>query len=174
MEDNVREGETMIEERGGWFVVNVKDARWSARGDFFGKMARFEDPKDPFPQIGIHVFVLEPGQPNCRYHREDAQEDLLVLSGRCRLLVNGEERVLETWDFVHFPAGTSHVVVGLEEPCAVLFIGHREEPERLFYPASDLARRYGAEAPEPTPDPNVAYADAPRRTPVEPPPWPLR
>lgn len=70
----------MLEEGGGW----------SARGDYFGKMARFEDPDDPFPQIGINIFVLEPGKPNCRYHRENAQEDLLVLSGRC-----------QTWDFVH-------------------------------------------------------------------------
>jgi uncharacterized cupin superfamily protein len=164
----------MLEERAGWFVVNVKDARWTARGDHFGKMGLFEKPDEPFPEIGIHVFVLEPGKPNCRYHREDAQEDLLVLSGRCRLLVNGEQRILETWDFVHFSAGVTHVVVGLDAPCAVLFVGHRADPEpALFYPASELARRYGAEAPEPTSDPKVAYSDAPRRTTVESPPWPL-
>jgi len=165
----------MLEERGGWFVVNVKDARWTSRGDHFGRMAYFEKPGDPFPQIGIHVYVLEPGKPNCRYHREGAQEDLIVLAGRCRLLVIAEERILETWDFVHFPAGTTHVVVGLDEPCAVLFVGHREDPEpALFYPASELAHRYGAEAPEPTDDPRVAYSDTPQRQPVEAPPWPVR
>ena len=163
----------MVEERGGWFVVNVKDARWAANSAF-GKICRFEKPDEPFPQIGIHIFVLEPGKPNCRYHREEAQEDLLVLSGRCRLLVNGEERILEPWDFVHFPAGATHVVVGLDEPCAVLFIGHREEPEKLFYPKSELARRYGAEAPEATADPKVAYADVSGRRPVQAPRWPLR
>jgi uncharacterized cupin superfamily protein len=149
----------------------VKDARW-VRNDAFGRKCVFEKPAEPFPQIGIHIFVLEPGKPNCRYHREDAQEDLLVLSGRCRLLVNGEERILEPWDFVHFPAGVSHVVVGLDAPSAVLFIGHREEPERLFYPASELARRYGAESPQPTADPDVAYADVESRKPVEA-SWPL-
>ena len=164
----------MVEERGGWFVVNVKNARWTARGDYFAKVGHFEKPDEPFPQVGIHIYVLEPGKPNCRYHREEAQEDLLVLSGRCRLLVNGEERILEPWDFVHFPAGATHVVVGVDEPCALLFIGHRADPEELFYPASALARLYGAEAPEPTPDPRVAYSDTPPRAPVEAPPWPLR
>jgi hypothetical protein len=66
---------------------------------------------------------------------------------------NGEDRTLETWDFVHFPAGVTHVVVGLDGPCAVLFIGHREDPETLFYPESELARRYGAEAPSRPPIP---------------------
>ena len=161
----------MLEERDGWFVVNVKDARWLGNSAF-GKMCKFEKPDAPFPQVGIHIFVLEPGKPNCRYPREGAQEDLLVLSGRCRLLVNGEERILETWDFVHFPAGATHVLVGLDEPCAVLFIGHREDPERLFYPASELARRYGAESPEPTADPEIAYSDVKKREPIEAPHWP--
>jgi uncharacterized cupin superfamily protein len=164
----------MLEERDGWFVVNVKDARWAANSAF-GKICRFERPDEPFPQIGVHIFVLEPGKPNCRYHREDAQEDLLVLSGRCRLLVNGKERMLEPWDFVHFPAGVTHVCVGVEDgPCAILFMGYRANPETLFYPASEIARRYGAESPQPTPDPSIAYADVKKREPVDPPEWPLR
>jgi uncharacterized cupin superfamily protein len=162
----------MLEEADGWFVVNVKDARWF-EGSAFRKMCRFEKPDEPFPQIGIHIFLLEPGKPNCRYHREGAQEDLLVLSGRCRLLVNGQERMLAPWDFVHFPAGVTHVVVGTDGPCALLFIGHREEPEVLFYPESELARRYNAESPTPTADPEVAYSDVIRRQPVEAPRWPL-
>ena len=163
----------MLEERPGWFVVNVKDARW-ARNDAFGWICRLEKADEPFPQIGVNIFVLTPGKPNCRYHREAAQEDLLVLTGRCRLLVNGEERTLAPWDFVHFPAGTSHVVVGIDEPCAVLIVGHRDNPETLFYPASELARRYNAESPEPTADPEVAYADVLRRQPGEGPEWPPR
>ena len=162
----------MLEERGGWFVVNVKDARW-ARNEEFGSICRLERAGEPFNQVGINIFVLEPGKPNCRYHREEAQEDLLVLSGRCRLLVNDEERMLETWDFVHFPAGVTHVVVGIDgPPCAVLFVGHREVPEELFYPESALARRYGAESPQPTPDPAIAYSDVEKREPIEDPVWP--
>ena len=109
----------MVEERGGWFVKNVRDASWS-RSEDFGRICAFDD-GEPFPQVGIHIFVLEPGKPNCRYHREEAQEDFLVLSGRCKLLVNGEERPLQTWDFVHCPAGVSHVFVGDGDgPCALL------------------------------------------------------
>ncbi|MBC8328349.1 MAG: cupin domain-containing protein [Planctomycetes bacterium] len=163
----------MIEERDGWFVKNVAEADWK-HFEAFGKACGF-DAGDPFPQTGIHLFLLEPGKPNCRYHREEAQEDFLVLSGRCKLLVNGEARALRTWDFVHCPAGTSHVFVGDGDgPCALLAIGHRpgEGQQQLYYPENELARRYGAEAPEPTPDPRVAYADVAPREKCAAPPWP--
>jgi uncharacterized cupin superfamily protein len=162
----------MIEERGGWFVKNVEDAAWVGN-DAFGKRCRF-DADDPFPQTGIHIFVLEPGKSNCRYHREEAQEDFLVLAGRCKLLVNGEEHLLRTWDFVHCPPGVTHVFVGVHDgPCALLAIGHRPPEQKLFYPASELARRYSAETPEPTDDPRVAYSDVKPRVAVEPPVWPI-
>ena len=163
----------MLKENTGWHVINVKDASWSASSSF-GKVCRFEKPGASFPQTGVHLFVLEPGKPNCRYHREDAQEDCLVLTGHCTLLVNEEEKKLGPWDYVHFPAGVSHVLVGDGDgPCAVLLIGHRSKTKELFYPESELARRHGAEAPEPTPDPKVAYADAAPREAIDPPEWPL-
>jgi len=46
------------------------------------------------------------------YHGEDAQEDFLVLAGECILIVEGQERPLRTWDFVHCPPWTEHVFVG--------------------------------------------------------------
>lgn len=163
----------MLEEREGWHVVNVKDARWYGN-PAFGKVCSFEKPGETFPQTGVHLFVLEPGKPNCRYHRENVQEDCLVLSGRCRLLVNGKEKRLGPWDYVHFPAGVTHVLVGEGDgPCAVLLIGHRPKEHELFYPRSELARGYGAEAPEPTGDPKTAYSDVTPRQEVEPPGWPL-
>jgi uncharacterized cupin superfamily protein len=162
----------MIEERGGWFVVNVRNGRWLAN-PAFGTICELEQ-HGRFPQTGIRVHILEPGKPNCRYHREEAQEDFLVLSGECLLLVNGEERRLRAWDFVHCPPGVSHVFVGAGEgPCAVLMIGHRPATERLYYPQSELARRHGAEAPEPTSQPPVAYSDVPPWEDTEPPGWPL-
>ena len=58
--------------------------------------------------------------------------------------------------------------------CVVLMIGHRPEDHELFYPESELARQYGAEAPEPTPDPKVAYSDVSRREEIErPEEWPV-
>jgi len=163
----------MIEERDGWFVVNVKDATWSRHPDF-GRSCSFET-QGRFPQTGVRLHVLEPGKPNCRYHREDAQEDFLVLAGHCRLLVNGETRELGPWDYVHCPPGVTHVFVGGEAgPCTMLMIGHRPARQQLFYPHSELARAHGAEAPEPTPDPRVAYSDVAPREEIPAPEWPLR
>ena len=95
----------------GWFVVNVQDTEWLV-SDTFGSGCEFESEKAQFPQLGINIAVMEPGQPNCLYHSESQQEDFLVLSGECRLLVEGTERLLRQWDFVHCPAGTDHVFVG--------------------------------------------------------------
>ncbi len=162
----------MIEERQGWFVVNIKDCKWATHPTFGKRCLLEQDGK--FPQTGIGLHVLEPGKPNCRYHREEAQEDFLVLHGEALMLVNGEERPLKTWDFVHCPPGVSHVFVGAGDgPCVMLMIGHRPQQEQLFYPESELARRHGAEAPKPTPDPKVAYSDVPRWESTEPPKWPL-
>ena len=46
------------------------------------------------------------------YHWEADQEDFLVLAGEAVLVVEGVERPLRRWDFVHCPAGTKHVIVG--------------------------------------------------------------
>ena len=141
-----------------WFVVNVRDARWR-KHETFGASCRFEDPEAPFPQLGVNVRVLCPGQPNCLYHSESLQEDFLVLAGECLLLVEGEERPLRAWDFVHSPPGTAHVFVGAGGgPCAILMVGARSEDERLLYPVSEVARRHGASAEQETTSPEEAYA----------------
>lgn len=142
----------------GWFVVNVRDAAWRTSKSF-GSDCRFESEASEFQQLGINISILEPGKPNCLYHSEAVQEDFLVLSGEGILLVDGEERPLKPWDFVHMPAGTEHVFVGAgDEPCVVVMTGARVQPEQLLYPKSELAARYGASAEETTPDPKQAYA----------------
>ena len=147
----------------GWFVVNVRDATWltSENGDKkpSGAECSFESPYAEFPQFGIRVHVLEPGEPNGLYHAENQQEAFLVLSGECRLLVEGEERLLRPWDFVHTPAGTEHIFVGAGDgPSAILMVGARTAPWEVLYPVSGLAAGYGASAEEETPDPDKAYA----------------
>ena len=156
----------------GWFVVNVRETAWLVH-DAFGSGCVFENRQAaPFPELGINVGVLQPGQPACLYHEEDAQEDFLVLAGECRLLVNGEERPLRAWDFFHSPAGTEHVIVGAGDgPAIVLAVGARHEPERLRYPASELAERYGASADTDTTDPRQAYARFERPRPGRPAYW---
>jgi uncharacterized cupin superfamily protein len=155
----------------GWFVVNVRDARW-ARSPAFGWACPFEGQEAWFRQFGINLRVLEPGQPNCLYHRESQQEDFLVLAGECLLLVEGQERPLRAWDFVHCPANTDHVFVGSGDgPCVILMAGARSEDEELFYPESELAARYGASAEKATASPEEAYAPFPERELARPDSW---
>jgi uncharacterized cupin superfamily protein len=147
---------------GGWFVVNVRDAQWLTSENGAkrpsGSECSFESQKAEFPQLGIRLHVLEPGEPNGLYHAESVQEAFLVLSGACRLLVEGEERLLRPWDFFHSPAGTEHIFVGAGDgPCVILMAGARVEPWQVLYPVSELAARYGASAEEETSDPAQAY-----------------
>ena len=74
----------------GWYVMNARDARWRDDGPL-GKLCNFEG-EVRFPQLGINLNVLEPGQPMCMYHYEADQEDFLVLAGEALLIVEGEER----------------------------------------------------------------------------------
>lgn len=146
----------------GWFVVNVREAQWLTSEDgekqASGSECAFESRDFWFRQFGIRLHVLPPGEPNGLYHSEAAQEDFLVLSGECTLLVEGEERRLGEWDFVHSPPGTEHIFVGAgDRPCVILMAGARQEEEGLHYPVSELAARYGASADEETSDPDKAY-----------------
>jgi uncharacterized cupin superfamily protein len=148
-------GEGLSPKGDGWFVVNAREARW--RDGDFGAYTRFEGDVR-FPQVGINIGVLEPGQPACMYHRESEQEDFLVLSGECLLLIEGEEHRLQAWDFVHCPPWTEHVFVGAGSgPCAILAIGGRPTKE-IVYPANELAQRRGAGVGADTSDPDEAYA----------------
>ena len=91
-----KEGGLVPSPGNGWYVVNARKARWY-ENELFGRTCSFEgEPK--FPQLGINLQVLEPGQPNCMYHRESEQEDFLVLSGRCLLLIEEKRIPLQAWD----------------------------------------------------------------------------
>jgi uncharacterized cupin superfamily protein len=150
-----------------WYIVNVADAK-ALRHERAGITVTLEDPTDPFTEIGVNIRVLQPGQPNGKYHSETAQEDFLVLAGECLAIIAGEEHTLRAWDFVHCPAGTDHVFVGAGDgPCAILMVGGRAPDKVLRYPVDETAARYGASAPEPTTNPAEAYADWKREfTPV--------
>ncbi len=102
----------------GWFVVNVCDAEWETNEN--GAAAcMFESGAVSFPEMGYRLAVLQPGTTVGFYHAESNQEDFLVRGGECVLLIEGEERRLKPWDFVHCPPGTEHVFVGAGDgPCA--------------------------------------------------------
>jgi len=158
-------GEATLEETGsglapaseGWFVLGLSQAVWHGH-ETFGRYCDLEG-ETAFPQVGVNVHVLWPGQPSGMYHGEDAQEDFLVLAGECLLLVEGEERRLRAWDFVHCPPWTEHVFVGAGEgPCAILMIGARPPARGIRYPVSELARSRGAGVDAETTQPAQAYA----------------
>jgi uncharacterized cupin superfamily protein len=158
----------VVPESDGWFVLNARDARWRY-ADGRGAYSVLEGEQE-FPQLGIHLVALGPGEPMAMYHWEADQENFLVLSGKALLIVEGEERPLRQWDFVHCPAGTNHVIVGAgNTTCLVVAVGARiltREPDWGGYPVDETARRHGAGVDEETTEPEQAYAGLTRRQPT--------
>jgi uncharacterized cupin superfamily protein len=166
----------------GWFVVNVRQAAWLTN-DAFGARCVFEGDAPVLrgrPELSVHNFaevgftlaVVGPGQPSGMYHAESNQEDFLVLAGECLLIVQGEERPLQAWDFVHCPAGTEHVFVGAGEgPCVIFMTGARAGQKSIVYPRSELAYRLRAGVETRTTSPSEAYAQLPHWQPAWPESW---
>jgi uncharacterized cupin superfamily protein len=147
----------LVPEGHGWFVLNARDAAWW-RSDELGQATTFEG-EAHFPELGIHVEVLMPGQRNCMYHGESRQEGFLVLSGECIAILEGEERRLMAWDFVHCPPWTEHAFVGTGEgPCVIVMAGSRASGFDVVYPVSEVAARHGASVEEEATSPDAANA----------------
>jgi uncharacterized cupin superfamily protein len=150
----------------GWFVMNARESRWKSEGPL-GSYCNFEG-KRRFPQLGINISVLEPGEAMGMYHRENAQEGFLVVAGECLLIVEEQERRLTTWDFFHCPGGTEHIIVGAgDEAAVVVAVGARGRGlGGVVYPTSELAARHGASVERETTEAAEAYekiyADLPR------------
>src|ERR671939_2138916 len=142
----------------GWFVVNARDVRWR-RSPGMGRSSNFGG-DTIFDQLGIGLTVLGPGEPMSMYHWETDEEDFLILSGEATLVIEGQERPLRTWDFVHCPPGTAHVIVGAgDRPAVVIAVGARLEGDQgLHYPVSAPAQKYNAGADAATSSPQEAYA----------------
>ena len=153
----------------GWFVLNAREAQWWERGgrgvlcEFEG--AGFEGATD-FVQLGINLTRLGPGEPMAMYHWEADQEDFLLLSGEAILIIEGEERALRQWDFVHCPPGTSHTIIGAgTAPCIVLAVGARDRSKGEdwgAYVVDEAASSHEAGVEHETTDPSEAYARFPR------------
>jgi uncharacterized cupin superfamily protein len=151
-----------------WFVTNATREPWRHTPGW-GRYTVFEREGARFPELGINVHVLDPGDVSAMYHGEDAQEHFLVLGGECLLIIEGQERRLRRWDFVHCPRWVRHAFVGAGDgPCAILMVGARLETEELIYPVDAAALRHRAGVEEETSDPAVAYAPYP---PTEPGPY---
>jgi uncharacterized cupin superfamily protein len=153
----------LVPEGDGWFVLNARDTRWRDYGPL-GAACDFEG-KRPFKQLGINLNVLEPGEPMSMYHRENNQEGFLVLAGKCLLVVEGEERSLEAWDYFHCPGGTTHVIVGAGDgPAVVLAVGARGGRKGVVYAVAEAALERGAGVEQETTRSADAYARFPAST----------
>jgi mannose-6-phosphate isomerase-like protein (cupin superfamily) len=162
----------LVPASGGWFVVNARDARWFERPGQWHSLpltgADAHEAETFFPMLGMALRVMGPGQPSTTYHWETEQEDFLVLGGEAVLIVEGEERRLRQWDFVHCPPGVRHAFAGAGDgPCVLLCASSRQfqkDGPWGSYCADETAARYDASSPEDTRDGALAYArfEAPR------------
>jgi uncharacterized cupin superfamily protein len=130
-----------------------------------GFLCHFEERTD-FPQLGINLQVLGPGEPMAMYHWENDQEDFLVLAGEALAIVEGQERPLEQWELLHCPVGTKHTIVGAGDgPCVILCVGSRttqnDEHNWGSYSVDEAAIRHGAGVEQETSVPTEAYARFP-------------
>ena len=84
-----------------------------------------------------------------------------MLAGTGTAVIEGEQRELRRWDFVHCPAGAQHVIVAAgDEPLVVLCVGARTEstgPNWGAYTVDETAVGLNAGVEQETNDPDVAY-----------------
>ncbi|HJR95511.1 MAG TPA: cupin domain-containing protein [Gaiellaceae bacterium] len=156
----------------GWFVLDLREAQWrhaNGRGAVCVALDDFEGWRSDL-QYGFNPFVLMPGEAMSMYHWEADQEAFLVLAGEAVLVVEGEERPLRAWDFVHSPPQTKHVIVGAGRgPCVVVAVGsraHDGQADAPGFPVDEVARSHGASVGEDTMDGGAAYASVSGREPT--------
>jgi uncharacterized cupin superfamily protein len=142
-----------------WFVRNVADNDWWVNEKFGARTMLVPDDSP----VGARVHVLEPGKPSTLYHRETDQEGFLVIEGECVLVVEGEERPLRPWDYVHCAPGVTHAFVGAGDgPCVLVSLGARNADGSILYARDETALRLGAGVEEDTDTPVEAYAPFPK------------
>jgi uncharacterized cupin superfamily protein len=157
----------------GWFILNLSEIGWfTVPGG--GTWCGFESPDARSELLGIGVHILWPGDTPGYYHAESEQEGFLVLSGECVAVVEGEERRMGPWDYLHSPPGTAHITIGVGDgPCALLMVGTRRPEEWTRYLPDPVAARYGAAVDVESDSAREVYRDRPPIRPARS-PWPLR
>jgi uncharacterized cupin superfamily protein len=150
----------------GWFVVNAREARWRQRPGRGYSLPLSgwtdEECETQFPQLGVNLIVLGPGEPLGMYHWEADTEGFLVIAGEPLLIIEGEERQLRQWDYLHCPPRTNHIIVGAGSgPSVVLAVSSREfmaTPGWGGYTVDEAALRHNAGVEDETTDAAEAYA----------------
>lgn len=92
------------------------------------------------PGLGCSLYELPPGGRSWPYHYHAANaEAILVRAGSGTLRLDGEERPIETGDYVPLPVGETgahHVYNDAEEPLRYLVLSTMREPDVTVYPDS--------------------------------------
>lgn len=155
----VREAELEETEAGlvprsaGWFVLNARDARrFDKPGQGHSLPLTGNDEHEAetfFPMLGMAIRVMKPGEVGTTYHWETEQEDFLVLAGEAIAVIEGQERALKQWDFVHCPPETKHA-----------FVGAGAGPWGS-YCFDETAAKHNAASPDDTKDGSIAYGRFP-------------
>lgn len=166
LEDN---GTGLAPKSAGWFVLNARDARWFDKpGQGHSLPLTGDDEYEAetfFPMLGMAIRVMSPGEVSTTYHWETEQEDFLVLAGAALAIIEGQERRLKQWDFVHCPPETKHAFIGAGDgPCVLLCASSRQfqkDGPWGFYSVDEAAARHNASSPEETQDGSIAYARFP-------------
>jgi len=153
----------------GWFVLNLRETRWSIKPGQ-GHSCSFTgsdeyEAETFFPMLGMSIRVMQPGDVSTTYHWETEQEDFLVLAGEAVAIIEGQERRIKQWDFVHCPPEAKHAFVGAGDgPCVLLCASSRQfqkDGPWGFYCYDEVAEKYNAASPEDTQDGSIAYARFP-------------
>jgi uncharacterized cupin superfamily protein len=154
----------LVPQEPGWFVMDVREARWfdkASQGWSVPLTGCDEyEAETFFPMLGMAIRVVSAGQPTGTYHWETEAEDFLVLSGEGVLIVEGEERPLRQWNFVHCPPETKHAFAGTSEQPMVLLCASSRQFQKDgpwgYYCKDETAAKYNASAPEDTQDGRLA------------------
>jgi uncharacterized cupin superfamily protein len=169
-EAELRETEAgLVPASAGWFVLNVRDARWFDKPEqgHSVPLTGYDEYEAEtfFPMLGMAIRVVGPEEPTGTYHWETEQEDFLVLAGEGLLIVEGQERPLKQWDFVHCPPRTRHAFVGAGDGRLVLLCASSRQFQKDgpwgYYVADETAAHHNAGALEDTQDADVADARFP-------------
>jgi uncharacterized cupin superfamily protein len=91
-------------------------------------------------ESAMYVYDLDPGQSQCPYHYEYAEEWLLVIDGTIVVRTPNGERTLQPGDIVCFapgPAGAHKVMNRSDAPALTLMFSSSRVPAVSVYPDSD-------------------------------------
>ena len=153
----------------GWFVMNAREARWKQPPDEGLRFPSTVGRTEYFPQVGIALFVLGPGEPIGMYHWEADQEDFLVLSGEALLLIEGKNGCCGSGTSSTARPGPSTSSSAPETglaPCSPSVRGSIRTLTWGAYTVDQAALRHGAGVEQETTEAEVAYAQVPNREPT--------